>query len=232
MKPSCIVLAAAMTAALAASASAQTPAAPPAPPPAPAPPHPMGWFISSSAPVGSGALGGLAGADKVCQSLAAAVGAGNRTWRAYLSTQTSRAGPGVNARDRIGAGPWYNAKNTLIAANVEDLHGDVQRDRNNIQAANDLNEKGEVVDLTGAMMNKHDVLTGSDSDGRAFPAGLDTTCNNWTSDTDDHKAMVGHFDRTGGQNTSWNSSHLSVSCAAPKLFANGYAGHLYCFAAD
>lgn len=194
--------------------------------------HPMGFFVTSKTPVGSGALGGLKGADKICQDLAASVGAGGRTWRAYLSTQTNADAVGENARDRIGKGPWYNAKNVLIAASVADLHGDIERDRNNIQRSSVLTEKGELPPLEGDMANKHDILTGSDSHGRAFPRGLDTTCENWTSDAPEHHAMVGHYDRSGGGNTSWNSTHLSVACSAEKLFANGYPGRLYCFAAD
>jgi hypothetical protein len=194
--------------------------------------HPMTFFVTSSTPTGSGNLGGLAGADKICQDLAQAAGAGNHTWHAYLSTQTTNAGPGVNARGRIGAGPWYNAKGTMIAANVGDLHGDNQRDRNNVQKANMLDEKGVLIKGAGDMPNQHDILTGSDSDGRAFPGGIDTTCNNWTSDGTDHKAMLGHADRTGGGNTSWNSTHMSADCTKDGLIRTGGAGHLYCFATN
>jgi hypothetical protein len=194
------------------------------------PAQPMSFFVTSTTPTGSGNLGGLAGADTICQNLAAAAGAGNRTWHAYLSTQPANGVAGVNARARIGAGPWYNAKGTMIAANVGDLHGDNARDRNNIQKANMLDEKGNLIKGAGDMPNQHDILTGSDDDGRAFPAGLDTTCNNWTDATDDHKAMLGHADRTGGGNVSWNSVHMSAGCSAPKLIATGGAGHLYCFA--
>jgi hypothetical protein len=201
-----------------------------APANSPAVSHPMGFFVTSTTPTGSGDLGGLAGADKICQNLASSVGAGDRTWRAYLSTQTTPAALGENARDRIGTGPWYNAKNVLIAANVEDLQGDRERDRNNIQKSNALTEKGELIKGSGDTPNQHDILTGSDSEGRAFPAGLDTTCNNWTSDGDDHKAMVGHADRSGGGNISWNSTHMSAGCSAAKFVATGGAGHLYCFA--
>jgi hypothetical protein len=195
-------------------------------------PHPMGFFVTSSMPSGSGNLGGLTGADKICQDLAASAGAGNRTWHAYLSTQPSATAPGENARDRIGAGPWYNAKNALIAANVEDLHGDIARDRNNIQKSSALTEKGDLIKGIGDTPNQHDILTGSDSEGRAFPTGIDATCNNWTSDGDDHKAMLGHADRSGGDNTSWNSNHMSTGCSAAKLIATGGAGHLYCFATN
>ena len=195
-----------------------------------APAQPMSFFITSTTPNGSGNLGGLAGADQICQNLAAAAGAGGKTWHAYLSTQPANGQPGVNARARIGAGPWYNAKGVMIAANVGDLHGDNQRDRNNIQKANMLDEKGNLIKGFGDMPNQHDILTGSDSDGRAFPAGLDTTCNNWTDATDDHRAMLGHADRQGGGNVSWNSVHMSAGCSAPKLVQTGGAGHLYCFA--
>jgi hypothetical protein len=195
-----------------------------------APARPMSFFVSSTTPTGSGNLGGLAGADKICQDLAMAAGAGGKTWHAYLSTQTTNAGPGVNARGRIGPGPWYNAKGVMIAANVADLHGDQQRDRNNIQKANMLDEKGVLIKGAGDMPNQHDILTGSDSDGRAFAAGIDTTCNNWTSDGTDHKAMLGHADRTGGGNVSWNSVHMSADCTKEGLIRTGGAGHLYCFA--
>jgi hypothetical protein len=197
-----------------------------------APQQPMSFFVTSTTPTGSGNLGGLAGADKICQDLAAAAGAGNKTWHAYLSTQTTNAGAGVNARGRIGNGPWYNAKGVMIAANVGDLHGDNQRDRNNIQKANMLDEKGQLIKGAGDMPNQHDILTGSDSDGRAFPAGIDTTCNNWTSDGTDHKAMLGHADRTGGGNVSWNSVHMSADCTKDGLIRTGGAGHLYCFATN
>jgi hypothetical protein len=139
-----------------------------------APQCPMTFFVASTVP-GTGNLGGLAGADATCQNLAQAAGAGDHTWHAYLSTQAAGGEPGVNARGRIGAGPWYNAKGVMIAARVADLHGDQARDRNNVQKASALDEKGNVVKGFGDMPNEHDMLTGSDSDGRAFPGGLDTT---------------------------------------------------------
>ena len=192
------------------------------------PPQPMSFFITSAGPGNGGNLGGLAGADALCQRLAAAVGAGNRTWRAYLSTQ----GPGaVNARDRIGSGPWYNAKNAKIADNVADLHGDNERDRNNIKKVTALNEKGEEVHGVGDQPNMHDMLTGSDSHGNAFPAGTDRTCNNWSSSSAGN-AMLGHHDRNGGANTSWNMAHPSRSCSQPDLIATGGNGLLYCFATN
>jgi hypothetical protein len=214
--------AAILAGAAASVALAQAPATPPVQ-------HPLGFFVSSVTPTGSGALGGLAGADKICQDLAASVGAGARHWHAYLSTTAKDGKPQVNARDRIGPGPWYNAKNALIALNVDDLHGDVQRDRNNIQKANALTEKGELILGAGDKPNQHDILTGSDSDGRALP---DANCMNWTSDADTAKAMLGHADRTGGPNVSWNSNHMSQGCSAAKLIATGGAGHIYCFGMD
>ena len=193
------------------------------------PQKPMTFFVAGSVP-GGGNLGGLAGADRICQNLAQAAGAGNHTWHAYLSQQQQGNEPAVNARGRIGPGPWYNAKGVLVASNAGDLHGDNLRDRNNIQKANVLDEKGNVIKGFGDMPNEHDMLTGSDSDGRAFPGGFDTTCNNWTSDGTDHRAMLGHSDRQGGGNTSWNSAHASRSCSQPDLVATGGAGLFYCFA--
>ena len=191
--------------------------------------HPMTFFITSTTE-GSGNLGGLAGADATCQRLAAAAGAGNRTWHAYLSQSQQGNEPAVNARNRIGPGPWYNAKGALIASNVADLHGDQLRDRNNIQKANDLDEKGAVVKGFGDMPNQHDMLTGSQPDGRAFTDGMDHTCSNWTNDKDPGTAMLGHYDRTGGPNASWNSAHASAGCSAMALIRTGGAGNFYCFA--
>jgi hypothetical protein len=197
-----------------------------------APQEPLGFFITSAVP-GSGNLGGLEGADQICQDLAAAVGAGDRTWRAYLSTQATDSAPAVNARDRIGSGPWHNAQGTLIAANVADLHGDVERDRNNIFKDTALDESGNLVSGRGDQPNQHDILTGSDSHGNAWPAGEDRTCMNWTSDSPDARGWVGHHDRQGGGNTSWNSVHLTRGgCHAEGLQATGGSGRFYCFAAD
>lgn len=193
-------------------------------------PAPMGFFITSVGPGKGGDLGGLAGADAHCQKLAEAVGAGNRTWRAYLSTTETDGQKAVNARDRIGPGPWYNAKGELIARNIAELHGDVERDRNNIHKLSALNEKGEVVSGRGDKPNRHDILTGSQSDGRAFPkGGEDMTCNNWTSSSTGG-AMVGHHDRMGGGNTSWNAAHRSRGCSQEQLRATGGDGLFYCFA--
>ena len=195
---------------------------------APAPQHPMTFFVAREVP-GTGNLGGIAGADAICQRLAQGAGAGNHTWHAYLSTNTTAQEVGVNARGRIGPGPWYNAKGQLIAANVADLHGDVNRDRNSIRKDSSLDEHGTPINGVGDMPNEHDMMTGSDSDGRGFP-GLDTTCNNWTSDGTDHRAMLGHSDRQGGGNVSWNSAHMSADCTKAGLIRTGGAGHFYCFA--
>jgi hypothetical protein len=189
----------------------------------------MGFFITSKGKGDGAKLGGLAGADAHCQALAATVNAGNRTWHAYLSTQGVGGAPAVNARDRIGSGPWYNAKGALIAQNVADLHGDVVRDRNQINKDFALNEKGEMVNGRGMTPNRHDMLTGSQSDGRAWPAGEDRTCGNWTSNSTG-SATLGHHDRTGGNNSSWNQAHASRSCSQPDLIATGGDGLFYCFA--
>lgn len=194
------------------------------------PPQPMGFFVTSTSVGDGGNLGGLAGADKHCQTLAAAVGAGNRTWHAYLSAAAANGQPAVNARDRIGAGPWYNAKGQLIAQNVADLHGDVERDRNNIRKPSALTEKGEQVNGAGDNPNQHDILTGSNSHGRLADGATATdTCNNWTSNSAG-RAFVGHSDRLGGGNTSWNSVHYSQGCSQQQLVNTGGAGLLYCFA--
>lgn len=197
--------------------------------PAAAPQAPMGFFITSVGPGKGGDLGGLAGADKHCQDLAAAVGAGNRTWRAYLSAAGSGGQKAVNARDRIGPGPWHNAKGELIARNVDELHGDTQRDRNNIHKLSALDEKGQVVSGRGDTPNRHDILTGSDSHGRLATGAEDMTCGNWTS-SGEGGAMVGHHDRNGGGNTSWNSVHRSRGCSQEQLRATGGDGLFYCFA--
>ena len=184
----------------------------------------MSFFITS---VGSGNganLGGLAGADAHCQNLAKAVGAGNKQWHAYLSTQGPNA---VNAKDRIGAGPWFNSKGVQIAASVADLHSD----KNNLTKETQLTEKGAVVNGRGDTPNTHDILTGSNLDGTAFPAGEDHTCNNWTSQTDG-SANMGHHDRQGGgaNPNSWNNAHPSKGCSQQNLIATGGNGLYYCFA--
>lgn len=193
---------------------------------------PMGFFVTSVG-VGDGAnLGGLAGADRHCQTLAQAAGAGDRIWHAYLSTLAAGGQPGVDARDRIGTGPWYNAAGQLIAANVADLHGDIQRDRNNIRKPTALDENGNQVNGVGDQPNRHDMLTGSDSHGRALLGAPNTaTCDNWTSNGEG-RAMLGHHDRLGGGNTSWNAVHLSSGCSQENLVATGGAGLFYCFAVN
>lgn len=195
--------------------------------------HSMSFFVTSVNPGKGADLGGLAGADKHCQTLAAAAGAGNRTWRAYLSTNANNGGKVVHARDRIGKGPWYNAKGVLIAKNVEELHTNGNLTKDTI-----LTEKGNVVQESGPSM--HDILTGSDSHGRAFVGTTDTTCSNWTNGSDTGSAQVGHSNRRGfrlGQPgndpaaNSWNHSHPSRGCSIPALRSSGGAGLFYCFAA-
>lgn len=200
--------------------------------PAQAQQNTMSFFVTSAG-LGKGAdLGGLAGADAHCQALAAAAGAGSKTWRAYLSTQGAGA---VNERDRIGAGPWSNAKGEVIAKSVDDLHGA----SNNLSKQTALTEKGEVVKGRGDTPNTHDVLTGSSADGRSIPGNDDRTCKNWTSSTQG-AAMVGHSDRTGLDESapakSWNASHPSRGpgggCAQDDLKSTGGAGLFYCFATN
>jgi len=186
----------------------------------------MSFFITSAGP-GSGAdLGGIAGADRHCRMLADAVGAGDREWRAYLSTIPTDGQPAVNARDRIGTGPWYNAKGVMVAENLEQLHGE-----NNLTKETQLTEKGEMVNGRGDRPNMHDILTGSNLDGTAYQAEGYTNCGNWTS-SGDGSAMVGHHDRTGGgaNPTSWNSAHPSRGCSQENLQGTGGNGLFYCFA--
>ena len=181
----------------------------------------MGFFVSSTGSGMGGNLGGLAGADKLCQSLATKAGAGNRTWQAYLSTSGQG---GVNARDRIGSGPWYNAKKVLIAANVAELHSD----KANINADTALDEQGRMINPQGAP-NRHDIMTGSNAEGRA----TEMTCQNWTSSASDQTAMLGHHDRLtfGKPGSPWNAAHASKGCSQENLVATGGAGLIYCFAA-
>lgn len=198
---------------------------------------PMSFFVTS---VGSGKgadLGGLAGADAHCQRLAAGAGAGSRTWRAYLSTPpafataTTPAVASVNARDRIGSGPWHNAKGVLIARNLDHLH-----DGNHIGKETALDERGNLVKGRGDTPNEHDMLTGSRADGTAFAPQTDTTCRAWTHSGADGSAIVGHHDRVGpnAQNwaKSWNFSHQSAGCSQQALVTTGGAGRFYCFAAN
>jgi hypothetical protein len=194
-------------------------------------PAPMSFFVTSVGKGDGANYGGLAGADAHCQALAAAAGRGMATWRAYLSTQGAGA---VNARDRIGAGPWSNARGQQIAANVAELHGDTleqARLGNRIHKTSALNEKGAAVNGVGDMPNQHDILTGSTPEGRAYTDGMDHTCNNYTSNADGTGSVqLGHHDRLGGGNASWNSVHASRGCSQPNLVATGGAGLLYCFA--
>ena len=187
----------------------------------------MSFFITSIG-IGDGAnLGGLEGADAHCQQLAEAAGAGGKTWAAYLSTQGDGA---VNAKDRIGAGPWFNAAGTQIAADVADLHSE----NNKINKENALNEMGAVVNGRGDEPNQHDILTGTQQDGTAFAAGDDMTCGNWTSNADG-AVMMGHHDLQGNQQgiNFWNFSHASRGgCGQEALVSTGGAGLFYCFATD
>ncbi len=193
---------------------------------------PMSFFVTSVG-TGKGAnLGGLAGADAHCQMLATAAGAGDRTWHAYLSTQARNGQAAVNARDRIGSGPWYNAAGAQIAADIGDLHGDTieqARVGNLVTKRNAVTEKNTPVNGVGDTPNTHDMLTGSTPDGRAFTDNADHTCGNWTSESADGIAQLGHFDRNGG-GISWNSAHPSRGCSQPNLVATGGAGLFYCFA--
>ncbi len=190
----------------------------------------MSFFVTSTSPGKGGDLGGLAGADKHCQTLAAAAGAGSRTWRAYLSQQATATVPAINAADRIGKGPWINAKGVVVATDVAQLHG-----ANNLTKATALTETGAVVNGRGDTPNMHDVLTGSQPGGTAIAGNVNTTCANWTS-SGEGAAMVGHHDKTGLDESvpakSWNSSHLSRGCSPDALKASGGAGLFYCFAAD
>jgi len=187
-------------------------------------------FFVTSAPLGKGGdLGGLAGADAHCQQLAATVGAGGKTWHAYLSTAETPTAKAINARDRIGNGPWQNAKGVVIAQNVADLHSA----NNKLSRDTILTERGNVVSGVGYTPVWHDVLTGSDAEGRAFPGNVNMTCNNWTS-SEFGKAMLGHSDRKGLADNefarSWNSTHQSRGCTQADLNATGGNGLLYCFA--
>ena len=221
--------------------AAQPPAAPPQGGGRQGQPQPMTFFVTSVSKGDGANYGGLAGADAHCQTLAAAAGRGDVKWVAYLSTQGATA---VNARDRIAPGPWFNAKGQQIAANVAELHGDtIEQARlgNRIQKVSALNEKGELVNGVGDSPNQHDILTGSTPDGRAFTEAADRTCSNYTSNAAAPPAtpgqppppgpsvQLGHHDRLGGPNASWNSVHASRGCSQPNLVSTGGAGLLYCF---
>jgi hypothetical protein len=199
-----------------------------------APQSPNMTFFVSSAGSGKGAdLGGLEGADALCQRLAQGAGAGGKTWRAYLSSNTNAAAPEktVNARDRIGKGPWQNFKGEVIATSVDDLHSD----KNKISAETGLTERGTRLPVFGYTPNYHDIMTGSQSDGRAFPGNMNLTCNNYAS-SEFGKVEVGHVDRTGLTDTaqahSWNSSHQSRDCSQAGLISTGGNALIYCFAAQ
>jgi hypothetical protein len=193
------------------------------------PPTEMSFFVTSTGSGRGGDLGGLAGADAHCQSLARAAGAGGRTWRAYLSTQGADA---VNARDRIGAGPWRNARGEVIARSVADLHGET----NNLTRQTALTERGAPVNGRGDQPNTHDILTGSQADGTAFDGSQDRTCRSWTHGGTEGAAMVGHHDRQGlrddASSRSWNTSHPSRNCTPEGLVSTGGAGLFYCFATN
>jgi hypothetical protein len=190
----------------------------------------MSFFITSAGSGNGANLGGLAGADKICQTLAAAAGAGSKTWHAYLSAAAANGQPAVNAKDRIGKGPWFNAKGVQVASSVADLHSD----NNKLGKEGSLTEKGAVVNGRGDNPNTHDMLTGSNADGTLASTPNDT-CGNWTSNSADGtagKARVGHHDKQGGGDApnSWNSAHDSRACSQADLVATGGAGLFYCFA--
>jgi hypothetical protein len=192
----------------------------------------MTFFVTSAGPGNGADLGGLEGADAHCQQLAESAGAGDRTWRAYLSTQESGGEAVVNARDRIGRGPWRNAEGVMIAQNIDELHG-----ANNLNKETALTEQGEVVNGRGDSPNRHDILTGSQPDGTAFAEGEDRTCGNWTMGGAEGAAMVGHHDRMGLRDDkpsrSWNSSHPTRGgCSQEALRGTGGDGLFYCIAAD
>jgi hypothetical protein len=197
------------------------------------PQQPMSFFITSVGKGDGANYGGVAGADAYCQQMAMAAGRGGATWHAYLSTQGANA---VNARDRIGNGPWYNARGQIVAMDKGVLHGDTidqARVGNAMGKQISLTEKGTVNNGVGDMPNTHDILTGSRPDGTAYTDGMDHTCNNYTSNADGMgQVQLGHSDKQGGNNSSWNSAHGSRGCSQPNLVATGGAGLLYCFAVN
>jgi hypothetical protein len=229
MRKSKVFIAAAVAFGVTSGVSAQQPPAPPQLPQAPN----MTFFVTGNGPGKGADLGGLAGADAHCQMLAARHGAGGKTWRAYLSTQEAAGQSAVNARDRIGSGPWQNFKGVVVATSVDDLHSD----NNKLGVENSLSERGLIIPYRGFAPNRHDVLTGSNMQGRAFPAGDDRTCRNWTSSTQG-AAMVGHIDKMGlrddAESKSWNASHPSRGpdggCSQNDLRGTGGDGLFYCFA--
>lgn len=182
------------------------------------PAQPMSFFLTSAGSGDGANLGGLKGADAICQNLAESVGAGDHTWRAYLSTQGKNA---VNARDRIGSGPWFNARGNRIATDVDQLHSVLNR----ISAYTAIDERGRNIPGSGNAPNRHDILTGSQTDGTAYPGDDDMSCKNWTSNSDSDKARVGHHDYA-----AWNSAHDSRGCSQAALISSGGDGLFYCFA--
>ncbi len=186
----------------------------------------MNFFLTSVGPGNGADLGGLSGADAWCEHLAFAVGQADKTWRAYLSQQSMGGQPAINARDRIGTGPWYNYGGVMIAQNLDQLHGE-----NNLTKETQLSEQGNIINGRGDTPNRHDVLTGAQLDGTLAPGSEDTTCRNWTSGGEG-SALVGHFDRTGGgaNPTSWNSAHGTQGCSQEALRGTGGDGLFYCFA--
>ena len=196
------------------------------------PQNTLSFFVTSANPGQGANLGGLAGADAYCQKLAASANAGNKNWRAYLSAAPSGSSPAVHARDRIGRGPWQNARGVVVASSVEDLHGPANR----LGKQNSLTEKGELVSGRGDAVNMHDILTGSTPDGRLATSAPDTTCGNWTKSAEG-STIVGHHDRDGTNpdpvaNVSWNASHATPGCSMAALKSTGGAGLMYCFAAN
>ena len=189
----------------------------------------MSFFITSEGSGDGANLGGLAGADAHCATLASAAGSRGKAWRAYLSAHETASSPRVNARERIGFGPWYNAEGVEVASTLNNLHSEYMQ----LGKANSITENGDQVNGRGDTPNQHDILTGSSLSGRLIDDGSNHTCNNWTSNSDG-SAQVGHFDRTGGgaNPTSWNSAHGSRGCSQPDLVATGGAGYFYCFAID
>jgi hypothetical protein len=189
----------------------------------------MSFFVTSANPGKGADFGGLAGADRYCQSLATSAGAGGRTWRAYLSNSAMDGSPAVDARDRIGKGPWVNAKGVQIASSVDDLHGP----GNKLDKQTALTEKGEIISGVGDPVTMHDILTGSTAEGRAISDGKDNTCGNWTK-SGEGSAVVGHHDRRGLNDNppskSWNASHPTRGCGMDALKSTGGGGLLYCFA--
>jgi hypothetical protein len=230
MSKSKVLIIAALTLGVTSGVNAQQ--QPPAPPQLPQAPN-MTFFVTGAGPGKGADLGGLEGADAHCQTLAARHGAGGKTWRAYLSTQEAAGKPAVNARDRIGNGPWQNSKGQVVATSLDDLHSD----NNKLGFDNSLSERGLIIPGVGFAPNRHDALTGSTPEGRAFPAAEDRTCRNWTSSTQG-AAMLGHIDKKGLRDDppsrSWNSSHPSRGadggCSQSDLRGTGGDGLFYCFA--